>query len=105
MNRTIKRVIIGSSGLIIGVYSGYRKIKKKKPCKYSMKWIQNLTDNEWTIERRKVQQRFNSPKYSELERNRFQNLLRCFDKVKSERDWGVEKPVPPSFHREHGWYL
>lgn len=72
---------------------------------YSSKWFENATKDELNVEREKVRQAYCSASNSFKEACDLQCLLRRFDNELSKRAWGDEKPSPPSFHRENGWYL
>lgn len=103
--RKISKYILGIGGLAVtglGVYVG---LSSKEPSKYSLEWIKKLTDKDWEIEREIIRQKFCNSKYDESTRIGFQNLLRLFDKVKSDRDWAGIKPQGPAYHREHGFNL
>lgn len=64
-----------------------------------------LTDKEWETEREIIRQKYSDPEYDVATRIGFQDLLRRFDKVKSDRDWAGLKPQGPAYHREHGYNL
>lgn len=103
--RKIPKYILGIGGLVVtglGVYVG---LSNKEPSKYSREWIKKLTDRDWEIEREIIRQKFCDSKYDESTRSGFQDLLRLFDKVKSDRDWAGIKPQGPAYHREHGFNL
>jgi len=99
----IKEIILG-----IGVLSAvgvYNFISKKKVSKYSYERIKNLTDKEWEIERKIVQDKYRNPQYDNDKRIEFWNILKLYDKVKSDKDWNGKKPQGPAYHREHGFGL
>lgn len=101
--KTINKIIIGMGSLAVafGTYKGL----SKEPAKYSFEWIKRLSDSDWKNEREVIRQKFCNPKYDDATRIRFQNLLRLFDKVKSDRDWAGLKTQGPVYHREHGYNL
>ncbi len=101
----INKFIMGLSGLVVGVFGVYKGFSNKELSKYSLEWIKKLTDKEWEMEREIVRQKFCNPKYDNAARIEFQNLLRLFDKVKSDREWAGLKPQGPAYHREHGYNL
>lgn len=100
-----KKLILGLSSLVVVAYGTYNTFSNKEPSKYSIKWINNLTNKEWEKEREIIRQKFCNPKYDEATRLKYQNILRIFDKVKSDRDWAGRKPQGPAYHREHGYNL
>lgn len=104
MDRISKLILaVGSFSLAaFGVYKGF---SSTKPAKYSLGWIEKLSDNEWEMEREIIREKFCNPKYADTMRIGFQNLLRLFDKVKSDRDWAGLKPRGPAYRREHGYNL
>ena len=77
----------------------------KNPPKYSKKWIYNLNDDAWEIERELVRKKYASPDYSTDQKIGFKSLLDLFDKVKSSKVWAGQTPSGPSCHREHGYNL
>jgi hypothetical protein len=91
--------VIGGIGLFI-----CKGLANKHPAKYTISWIENLTDTEWGKEREIVRQKFVSPKYSDDTREYFKKILGLFDRVKSNRGWAGEKPGGPVRYG-HGWYL
>ena len=101
----INKLILGLGGLAVVVYGAYKGLSNKEYPKYSVEWIKKLTDKEWETEREIIRQKFCNPKYDEAMKIRFENLLRLFDKVKSDRDWAGAKPQGPAYHREHGYNL
>lgn len=103
---TKSKSIIGGllSVVAVGVCA-YWGLSNRGPAKYSFEWIKNLTDVEWETEREIVRQNYCNPKFDMSTRSNFHNLLRLFDKVKSDRDWSGQEPRGPAYHREHGWYL
>ncbi|MCD8111124.1 MAG: hypothetical protein LUE14_13755 [Clostridiales bacterium] len=105
----VSNVIIGVGGLAFATLCAYlgfsKKETKKEPSKYSMEWIKNLSDMDWETEREIVRLKFCNPEYDVDTREQFHNLLRLFDKVKSDRDWAGVTPHGPSYHREHGCNL
>jgi len=101
----IPKYILGIGGVAItglGVYIG---LSNKEPFKYSLEWIKKLADKDWKTEREIIRQKYCDPKYDESTRISFQNLLRLFDKVKSDRDWAGIKSQGPAYQREHGFNL
>lgn len=101
----INKLIVGLGSVAVVAYGAYKVFSNKKPSKYSVEWIKELTDKEWNAEREIIRQKFCNPKYDDATRIGFQNLLRLFDKVKSDRDWADIKPQGPTYHREHGYNL
>ena len=102
--KTLNKVLlcVGSAVVVgAGTYLSFFK----NPPKYSEKWIENLTSEEWRNEREKIQQLFLNPKLDFDIREQYHNLLRVFDKVKSKKDWAGEIPHGPAYHREHGFNL
>lgn len=72
-----------------------------KRIRYSKKWIENLSDKEFGIEREKVRLR-----HCNGEDN--YDLLKLFDEVQIHRmnkKYEEEHPNAQTRHREHGWYL
>lgn len=100
----INKIICGL-GSIAAIGYGTYKVFTKKPPKYSINWIKNLTDNEWELEREIVRQKYCNPKYDDDVRIDLHNLLMRFDKIKSARDWAGITPQGPSYHREDGYNL
>ena len=96
--------LISQIGLVIGGKLLHNAINRC-PQKYSLEWIKSLSDDEWKREREIVRQNFCNPKFDNSTRISFQNILRLFDKIKSEKDWAGKTPSGPAFHREHGWYI
>ncbi len=101
----ISNVIIGAGGLAVAALCAYVGFSKKEPPKYSMEWIKKLSNKDWETEREIVRLKFCNPEYDVNTREQFHNLLRLFDKVKSDRDWAGVTPHGPSYHREHGFNL
>lgn len=99
------KFICGLGGLAVVGYGIYKGFANKEPSKYSLEWIKKLTDKEWDTEREIIRQKFCNPQYDDAVRIDFQNLLRLFDKVKSDRDWAGITPHGPAYHREHGYNL
>ena len=88
----VHKFICGLGSLAIVSFGIYKGFTNKEPFKYSLEWIGKLMDKEWEIEREIIRQEFCNPKYDESTRIRFQNILRLFDKVKSDRAWAGIKP-------------
>ena len=84
------------------IYGAYKRYISKEPPKYSVEWIEGLTEEEWEVQRENIRQKMCNPRYDDATRIRYQNILRLFDKVKSDRDWAGRKPQGPAYHREHG---
>lgn len=101
----INKRILGLGSLAVIAFGAYIGFSNKEPPKYSAEWIKKLTDKEWETEREIIRQKFCNPQYDDATRIGFQNLLRLFDKVKSDRDWAGQKPQGPAYHREHGYNL
>ena len=101
----ISKYILGIGGLAVAGIGVYIGLSDKEPSKYSLEWIKKLTDKEWETEREIIRQKFCNPEYDESTRIGFQNLLRLFDKVKSDRDWAGINPQGSTYHREHGFNL
>lgn len=102
---TINKLILGLGSLTVVVLGTYIGFSNKKPSKNSFEWIKKLTDKEWETEREIIRQKFCNSKYDDTTRIEFENLLRLFDKVKSDRDWVGLKPQGPAYQREHGYNL
>lgn len=101
----INKIILGAGSLMVVAFGIYKGISNMEPSKYSFEWIKNLTDKEWETEREIIRKKFCNPKYDEATRLNFENLLRIFDKVKSDRDWAGRTPQGPAYHPEHGTNL
>lgn len=101
----MNKYLLGFGGIIILGLGAYMGLSNKEPAQYSIEWIKKLTDKEWESEREIIRQNFCNPEYKESVRLGFQNLLKLFDKVKSERDWAGITPQGPAYHREHGYNL
>lgn len=99
------RIILGLGSLAVVTFGICKGISNIEPSKYSLEWIKNLSDKDWATEREIIRQKFCNPKYDEAARLRFENLLRIFDKVKSDRDWAGQTPRGPVYHPEHGTNL
>jgi len=99
------KFMLGLSGLAIVGMGAYKGLVNKEPSKYSLEWIKKLTNKEWGTEREIIRQKFCNSKYDYSARIGFRNLLRLFDKVKSDKDWAGKKPQGPAYHREHGFNL
>lgn len=99
----IKKLIGGGlvATLCIGILA---LLSGKQPEQYSRKWIESLSDEDWSSEREKVRKMYGSPEYDDTTRMRFRDILDLFDRVKSDRDWAGKEPGFP-VHSEHGWYL
>ena len=82
--KTTGKLICGLGGIAAVAIGIYKVVVDKEPPKHSYEWIKNLTDKEWETEREIIRQKFCNPKYDDKTRIGFQNLLRLFDKVKSE---------------------
>ena len=100
-----KREIIAIAGGIITIAGiGVAFFMDKEPEKYSLGWIERLSPESWEAEREIIRQQFCSAGDNKNLAIRLQNILRLFDKVKSDREWaGKEYGFPAP--REHGWYL
>lgn len=96
-------------GITIGVLSivGVRLLKSvsRSNYMYSDTWFETAIDDELSKEREKVRLKYLSSEIDSSELTYYEHLLRKFDKVMNERAWGNEKPHPPTYHREHGYYL
>jgi hypothetical protein len=101
----VRRVICGLGSLAVVSFVIYKGLANKEYPKHSLEWITKLTDREWETEREIIRQKFCNPKYDDSTRIGFQNLLRLFDKVKSNGDWAGIKPQGVAYHREHGYNL
>lgn len=101
----INKLILGLGSLAVVAFGAYKSFSNKEASKYSIEWIKKLTDKEWETEREIIQQKFCNPSHDDDTRIGFQNLIRLFDKVKSDRDWAGLKPQGPAYHREHGYNL
>lgn len=78
--------------------------KDGAPIEYTKKWFESLSDEALDSEREKVRLEYgNNPSYERG--GQLQQLLWRFDEEMSRRQWGDQEPQPPSYHREHGWYL
>lgn len=97
----IKKIILSTIGLL-GGFAVYKGIVNKEPSKYSLAWINNLSNNQWEEEREIVRQQYCDPNLSIAIRENFKRILDLFDKVKSDRDWAGRIPRGPAYHREHG---
>jgi hypothetical protein len=98
----VRRVICVLGSLAVVSFGIYKGLANKEHPKYSLKWITKLTDREWEAEREIIRQKFCNPKYDDSTRIGFQNLLRLFDKVKSNRDWAGIKPQGAAYHESLG---
>ena len=101
----MNKYLLGFGGIIILGLGTYVGLSNKELAKYSIEWIKNLTVKEWESEKEIIRQNFCNPEYKEYVRLGFQNLLKFFYKVKSERDWAGITPQGPAYHREHGYNL
>ena len=52
-----------------------------------------------------IRDRYRNPQYDNDKRIEFWNILKLYDKVKSDKDWNGKKPQGPAYHREHGFGL
>ena len=103
MNKALKKVL-AVAVLLLGEEVIRRGINSP-PKKYSLEWIQGLTDREWEKEREIVRQNSCNSNLPFSEIVRWEKLRDLFDKVKSDRDWAGKTPQGSAVHREHGWYL
>ena len=78
---------------------------KNEDFSYSSNWLSNATDDELKTERERVRREYCSSGNNFEKASELQNTLYRFDAEMSKRAWGDEEPKPPSYHREHGWYL
>jgi len=99
------KFILGFGVLAIAGLGAYMGLVNKESSKYSIEWIKKLTDDDLETEREFIRQKFCNPNYDNSARIEFQNLLRLFDKVKSDKDWAGKMPQRPAYHREHGFNL
>lgn len=67
--------------------------------------LKNGSYEELKSAREKVRQDYCNPTLDNKYREECHRILTCFDKEMSKRAWGNETPRPPSYHREHGYYL
>ena len=96
------KIILGLGSLIVVALGAYKSLSNKEPSKYSLEWIKRLSDKEWDAERKIVQDNFNNPDLDISIRERCCDLLKKFDKVKSDKDWAGQIPYGPAYSREHG---
>lgn len=95
-------LLLGTLGL--GVLGLGIKHKLKYPNKYSYKWINNLTDADWKIEREHIRKDiFCNPELPMNVKEDAHRLLDLFDKVWRDKHYTGEIGFP--VHREHGWYI
>ena len=73
----------------------------REPRKYTKKWLQNLSDEEWSAEREIVRQQFVHG--DELAEYRLQKFDDEYERRKIEHY--KHEPWTPPKHTEHGWYL
>lgn len=99
------KVITTLGGITLLVIGACKVLSGVKPAKYSIEWIQNLTEQEWSTEREIVRQKFCDPMYDIDTRSNFERILFLFDKVKGDRAWAGKIPQGPAYHREHGYNL
>ena len=100
----VKTIILTAVGLLGTGCAIYLSVTKK-PAKYSLKWIESLSDEQWEVERDIVQSKFLDPTLNLEFREKCRSLLDVFDKVKSIRDWAGETPRGPAYYPEHGSHL
>lgn len=106
-----KKKVMTNFGLLVSAITcaGLGKYLNNKykifPLKNSVKWIKQLSDEDWEIEREKVRTNFCNPNYSYKKRLEFQHLLQTFDNVKHSTDSSNQDSNISPVHREHGWYL
>jgi len=98
-----KNLLLG--GLAIGGAGLCLLFGIKHPKAYTRKWIEGLSDIEWTKEREKVQTMLLDPTLDVDFREKCRKVLLIFDRVKSARDWAGQNPCAPSYPREHGHNL
>ena len=96
------KVFMYLGGLLCGGYALYKVLSGKEPAKYSLRWIENLTNDEWEKEREILQEKFRNPQNDSTTKDVCGRLLDLFDKVKSKRDWNGQTPRGQTYHREHG---
>lgn len=107
----MKQIAALLTALGVCAFAIYKATKEKspsepiKPPKYSLDLIKLLTDSEWAAEREIVQKQYNDPKLDIDFRGKLWDILKLFDKVKSERDWAGHTPRGPVFNGEHGGNL
>lgn len=97
----LKKIILTGIGLIGGGYAIYKAINKEPP-KYSLEWIKELSDDQWTKEREIVQNQFRNPELDTALRENCDRILGLFDRVKSAKDLADKTSQGPTYHREHG---
>jgi hypothetical protein len=100
--RSIDQII--ASALVIGV-AVYKYFSKREYPKYSYKWIEQLSDHDWAIEREIVRKKYCSPEFDIPTRVDFKRILDLFDKVRSNKLWDGKPMRGPAYHREHGFNL
>lgn len=96
-----KSIIWSALGFVVFASSIY---SYKNPSKYSKRWIENLSDDEWEKERETVRLKL-SNNQNGTEVRFYSYILSLFDKVKSKKDWNGVEPYGPSYPREHGYNL
>lgn len=101
----MRNILLGIGGMATLGYAIYKGVSTTEPKKYSLKWIESLSDEQWSKERQIVQDQFRNPNLDIEFRDKCKVLLDLFDKVKSARDWAGVKPHGPAYHREHGFNL
>lgn len=104
MNKYLKRFLVSTSLIVVSRELPYMLISMP-PEKYSREWIGSLSNGMWEKEREIVRQSMCNPKLGMEVQSECQNILRLFDKIKSERVWAGKKPMGSSYSREHGYNL
>ena len=94
-----KKIFLATLGLVGGyvAYKGFANAPK-----YSPEWIRGLSDEEWTKERKIVQNQFRNPALGTECQEEWHFLLELFARVKRAKIREVATPQGPAYHREHG---
>ena len=96
------KIILGLGSLAVVTLGVCKGLSNKEPAKYSLKWIKRLSDEGWEVERKIVQDKVLNPNLDIPIRETCLDILKKFDKVKSDRDWAGQIPYGPAYSREHG---
>lgn len=97
-----KRTIFFIAAGLVGAGYAICKGINKEPAKYSLKWIQSLSDEQLVTERALIHKKYLNPDQDVDYRESLRRLMDLFDKVKSDRYWAGRTPSGPSYSREHG---
>ena len=96
--------MLGES-ILKGIISRGARSHSTSDCNNLSTFLKQGSYEELKSAREKIRQDFCNPTLDNRYREECRRKLDRFDAELSKRAWGNETPRPPSYHREHGYYL